>query len=91
MSDIEKRMQVAKQCRAVAHMATAMAAVHSDYARMFDGGVPAMDDIADIVGKRTAFFMEQLGDMINAMDAVVDEDDWVTPVFEEAQRRWPNT
>jgi len=23
------------------------------------------------------------------MDAVTEEDDWLKPVFEEAQRRWP--
>ena len=87
MSD-EKREQVAKQCEAVAHMATALARVNADYSKMFRDG--HMDTLIEQVGKRTAHLMEVLGDVFNGMDAVDgDEDAWMDPVFKEAQRLWP--
>lgn len=84
----EKRDQVAAQCRAVAHMATALAHVHSYKAELFAGGYA--DSLIELVGNSTASFMETLGDMLNGMDAVdSSEDDWMIPIFEEAHRLWP--
>lgn len=87
-----RRKQVADQCRAVAHLAAALAQVSDDYARMF-GNVGAVrpDDIVEMVGKRTARQMEVLGNILNGMDANDDEDEWMAPVFLEAQRLWPQT
>lgn len=88
MTDEEKRKQVAAQCRAVAHMAKALAQVHSDKAIIIDHGPYSP---IDFVGKQTAHLMEVLGDTLNGMDAIdPDEDDWMTPVFREAQRLWPD-
>jgi hypothetical protein len=89
--DNEKMTQIAAQCRAIVHMAMCITQLHLDKACMFSNPAcnDAMTDIADIVGERTASFMEQLGDMLNAMDAVTEDDEWLTPIFEEAQRRWP--
>lgn len=84
--DDATRKQVADQCRAVAHMAKVIAQVHADYAKMFDAG--CADAIHEIVGRRTAEFLEELGDMLNGMDAVTEEDEWVNPIIREAQRRW---
>ena len=80
--------QVADQCAAVAHMAKSIAGVYSDYAEAFRTG--HLDKCAPQVGKRTAELMERLGDILNGMDAVTEEDDWITPVLEEAQRLWPD-
>lgn len=85
--DDAKMKQVADQCRAVRHMAEALAKLHDDYAIMFDSG--AAENLVDQVGKRTAGLMETLGDILNGMDAVTEEDDWITPIMHEAQRRWP--
>jgi hypothetical protein len=79
--------QVSKQCRAVAALARNLAEVHEDYAGLFGPGSPST--IADMVGRRTAAFMETLGDMLNGMDAVDENHAWMTPVFAEAHRRWP--
>lgn len=83
--------QVSDQCRVVAHLATSIASVHSDYARLMEdpacGG--AMRGIADQVGVRTASLMETLGNILNGMDAVTEDDDWTHPIFREAHRRWP--
>ena len=87
MTDEEKRKQVAAQCRAVSHMANSLAQIYSDYDEMFERG--CMDSLIDQVGKRTAAWMETLGDMLNSIDAVTKEDEWMTPVFEEANRLWP--
>jgi hypothetical protein len=87
MTDEEKREQVAKQCEAVSHTASALAQICRDYAVMFrDGG---MDNLIEQVGKRTALQMETLGDMLNGTDAADESDDWMEPVFREAQRLWP--
>ena len=87
MTSEAKRKQVAEQCKAVAHMATALAQVHTDYANSV---VPISgDEHVEQVGKRTAAFMETLGDMLNGMDAVDSSDDWMKPVFAGAHRLWP--
>ena len=82
----ETRQQVALQCRAIAHMARELANIHTDYSDMCARGM--LDDIVPLVGPRTAAFMEKLGDMMNAIDAVTDEDAWVTPVFKKAHEMW---
>lgn len=81
------RKQVALQCRAVAWMASALAGVQEDKGALFEAG--HLDELLHVVGEQTAEQMEILGDILNGMDAVSDEDDWLTPVFEEAHRRFP--
>ena len=89
MSD-EKREQVVAQCNAVSHLAAVLEKVHADFARIIqDGG--RSDLILEQVGQRTASFMEQLGDMLNAMDACTEDDDWLEPIFEKAQQLWPTS
>lgn len=86
----EKRKQVALQCRAVAHMAQALAKVYADKERMFLSDTKGPDDIIDIVGKWSASHMEDLGNILNGIDAAdSDEDAWMEPVFLEAQRLYP--
>lgn len=82
----DKREQVAAQCKAVAHLARALLEIHEDYERMLRAGIEVP---IDIVGERTASFMETLGDMLNGMDATDEDDVWMEPVFAEAQRLWP--
>ena len=74
--------QVAAQCRVVAHLARAIATVYADKALLFEAGdapsILAMNDAASYD------LMQTLGDVLNGMDAVTDEDDWVAPVFAAA-------
>lgn len=84
----ENRKQVAEQCRAVAHMARAIAGVHDDYKQMFEAG--GLDSIMEIVGQRSAYLLEMLGDTLNGMDAVTEDDDWIGPVIRRAQELWPD-
>ena len=86
MSD-DLRKQVALQCKAVAHLATALAQVNLDCAKMFEDG--AAESLIQPVGKRTAHLMEVLGDILNGLDATDEADAWLAPIFEEAQRLWP--
>lgn len=89
MTDDEKREQIAKQCEAIAHMATVLASVYSDYAKLFRD-VPAHAVLTDQIGARTAEQMEVIGDMLNGMGAVDDSEDvWLNPVFRQAQILWP--
>lgn len=81
------REQVGAQCNAVNHLATAIAQLYGDYAKIFHDG--SAERLLEQVGKRTAAFMETLGDMLNATDSYSEDDDWLEPVFKEAQRRWP--
>ena len=84
----EKHKQVSDQCRVVAHLATAIAQVHTDKAALFaENGAPSL---VDRVGKHTAYLMETLGNILNGMDAIdEDEDDWTYPIFREAHRLFP--
>ena len=84
----EKREQVAKQCEAVVHLAKALAEVTGHKAAMFRSG--KLDELIEMVGNRTAYQMQLLGDILNGMDAVDDEEDgWLAPVFEAAQQMFP--
>lgn len=85
----ELMKQIADQCRVVSHLAKALAEVHSDYERIFTAGGKGPEDIADIVGTRTANLMEQLGDILNGMDAVTEDDGWTAPIFAKAHELWP--
>ena len=83
-----KRKQVASQCRAIVHMAKAIAEIYEDYGRRYAVASPA-DKLLDVVGRRSAAHMESLGDILNSMDAVVEQDAWLDPIFDEAHRLWP--
>lgn len=85
----EKRKQVADQCRVVAHLARALATVNEDYAETYAQGPSGMDELLDGVGNRTARHMNLLGDILNGMDAVTEEDEWTDPIFHEARRMFP--
>lgn len=85
-----RRKQVADQCRAVAHLAKALAEVNEDWARMFaDEDCSGPDALVETIGDRTARHMELLGNILNGMDAVDEADEWMDPVFQEAHRLWP--
>lgn len=84
---VTKREQVGAQCNAIVMQAEALAGVYRDYAALFHGG--AGEEILDIVGKRTAELMELLGDVLNGMDAVTDEDAVLEPIFERAHIMFP--
>src|ERR1051326_497335 len=85
--------QVAAQCRVVASLAESIATVHGQLAVLYGGeNPPAAIDTPDswrVVGNDTARRMEILGDILNSMDSASDEDEWVTPIFEEAHRLFP--
>ncbi len=87
MTDISKRMQVAAQCRAVVHLATQIALLHSDQAGLFAAGL--LDNLIELCGDETAGLIETLGNILNGMDAATDEDEWMSPIFEKAQQFWP--
>ena len=84
MTDQEK---VSDQCRAVAHMAAAIANVYTDLATIHANG--GATSLVEMHGKRTTELMETLGDILNGMDAVTSDDDWVGPVMVAARKRWP--
>jgi hypothetical protein len=81
------REQVIAQCKAVAHMAFALAAVYEDYGSIFEAG--AGEQILTMVGRRTAVQMETLGDMLNGMDAHDESDAWLDAVFEKMHEMFP--
>lgn len=85
----QKRAQVADQCRAVAHMARTLMQICEDRMRMCQAGPSTHDEVLDILGERTAREMEWLGNELNNMDAVTDEDEWMQPVFEAAHEMFP--
>lgn len=86
----EKDAQVGDQCEAVAILATGIATVHTELARMFRDGEGMSPAYCAIVGKRTARLMEELGDILNEMDAADDKEiEKLTPIFDVAHELWP--
>ena len=82
------RQQVGAQYRAVVHMATALATVHSQIAPMINAGVA--DELLPMRGERSAEIMEVLGNILNGMDANdPDEDSWIDPIFAKAHELFP--
>lgn len=84
----ERREQIAKQCDAVAHMATILAGICRLYAASWREG--EMEGLEDIVGARTTYQMDVLGNMLNSMDAIDETDAWMEPIFAAAHRLWPH-
>lgn len=85
---MDKRQQVSDQCKVVAHLAEAIRQVFSDKTRMVgDGNEP--EAVLDYIGKHSASLMNTLGDILNGMDAVMDDDEWVNPIFERAKQLYP--
>ena len=73
------------QCRAVAHLANSFAEVYAARA-----AIVAHDaKLSDFMGDARASAIEWLGDELNAMDAATEDDGWLDPIFEAAQKRWP--
>lgn len=89
MADDKTLHQAREQCRVVAHLARALAEIHEDRVRLYDACPDNMRETVFIDGPRSAAIMESLGDMLNGMDAAMPEDEWTTPIFQEAQRLWP--
>lgn len=83
------REQVIAQCKVVAYLAKKLAEVHEDKSDIYVT-VPMSDGLIEIVGRQTSGFMEKLGDMLNAMDAVDEEDAWTNPIFDAAHATWPS-
>lgn len=86
--EAELRAQIAAQYRAVAFMARNLADVHDQLAPSIEQG--HADSIASIQGPRSAAIMEILGDILNGMDAVDEEDAALDPVFAKAHELYPN-
>lgn len=85
---MELREQVAAQYRAVIHLCKALSSVHEQTVQLVEEFYD--EPFLRMVGERTAYIMEDLGNILNNMDAVdADEDDWMLPVFEEAHRLFP--
>ena len=73
------------QCLAVVQLASSFAKVYAARA-----AIVAHDaKLSDLIGDASASAMEWLGDELNAMDAATEDDGWLDPIFEAAQKRWP--
>lgn len=87
MNEISKTDQVAKQCRAVVTLANAIAKVHSEVAEYVVNGHASL--ILDQIGSRSAAIMEDIGNYLNDMDAVTEDDENLDDVFEMARKMFP--
>jgi len=68
-------------------MAKALAEIHEQVALTIH--LHPDDVMLDFRGTRSRYLMEMLGDALNNMDAVADEDAWMNPVFEQARKMFP--
>lgn len=88
----EIRNQVVSQCKAVEHLAHVLARLHSDKALFYTHPGPRDDaGLLNMIGDQTAGYMDLLGNILNNMDAVTEEDARLVPVFEKAHELWPRT
>ena len=85
---ITKAEQIRRQYDAVARLARTVAELHEE--SLFSVTDDANDALLDIKGRRSAYIMEMLGDIINGMDAAVEEDRDLDPVFEMAHAMFPS-
>lgn len=82
ISDADLTEQTANQYKAVIHMARSMLIVHEQTLPLIPG---QSRGILEIQCVQSAEIMEVLGDLLNAMDAVDEEEDgWIGPIFEKS-------
>jgi len=86
-----KQEQMVEQLKAVAHLGNAIGKLYEELALVYSSVPPRDGVLLDVIGNRTASMMEALGDMLNATDSAVEDDEWLTPIFEEAHRIWPQS
>lgn len=87
MTDNDFREQVAQQCDVVVHMGTVLANLFRELAiDVRQGRVSLM---LHSTGKESAQIMNELGNILNDMDAVSEDDAWTTPIFDKASELWP--
>lgn len=94
MSDPIKDMElVHRQLHCVKHMCDVVTAIADESIKM----LPALllrEEFGHFMIKRigswTSFFMEQIGEMLNGMDAVSDDDRRWDETFKQASDRWSN-
>ena len=81
--------QVIDQYRVVVHLARSLALVHEQSIEAYASREQSATMI-DMLGSRSASIMETLGDILNGMDAVDDDEDgWTAPIFAVAHATWP--
>jgi hypothetical protein len=68
-------------------MARILENVYDDYAKIIKTWKG--HNLTTKVGMRTAHLLETLGDILNGMDAITEDDAWINPVIIEARRKWP--
>lgn len=88
----EKKKQVSAQYWVCATLASDIARLCYEIARMYDAGHvsdAAIRDVLEQQGKRSHFWMNELGDMQNAVDAVPDGREWMDKYFEKARELFP--
>ena len=86
---ITKQEQVKRQCEAVHALASMVAELYESWAVMASSG--QIDNLLNTVGERSARLMETLGDILNAADAVTDDDPNLDDVFKVAHEMFPAT
>ena len=84
---MNKRQQVLEQHRAVAALARGVIEITEGKIPAIEGG--HMDELLDMLGNRSARWMEDFGDLLNGCDAVTEDDDWMEPIFLKAQEMFP--
>lgn len=84
MNIAQKQHQVQEQCRVVAHLATAIAEIYGSHAEFVH------PELVDQIGGNSAVLMNELGDILNGLDAATEDDEWTAPIFTEAKRLFPS-
>lgn len=80
------RKQTSLEHQAVAHMARNLAEIHDELAALTSAG-HFDESLLELQGRRSWRLMEVLGEALNEMDAVTEEDmAFVSPIFEAGRQ-----
>jgi hypothetical protein len=86
---MSKKQQVIDQYKVIAAQAKALLELADAEISYLKSDTFMTDSLLEMIGQRSAGWMEDLGNMINHVDAATEEDEWMDPIFDKAHEMFP--
>jgi hypothetical protein len=81
ISDADLKAFTEDQFRAVEHLAKVVAELHGPHMTAISSR-----GVLELQSVRAYEIMEWLGDLLNGMDGIIEDDSWVDPIFERSHK-----